>query len=315
VLPPNPTTAPRGGEAWREDVALERIADLLGASLPGAWPSGWGDDAAVLERPAGRVLVCCDAGVEGVHLDATLFPIADLGYRTAVAALSDVAAMGGRPSAVVVSICAPGDVDVVAIERGVAEACATAGCTVVGGDLSKAAVTSVTVCALGDEPGAGAVTRRGARPGDVLYVTGPLGGAAMGLRRRRAGAGLEDPSLRWFRRPTVRADAGAAAARSGATAMLDVSDGLARDLRRMAAASGVGVDLESVPLCDGATLEEGLGGGEDYELVFSHPDGAELAAAFSSADLVAPLAIGVVTGEVGQVRYGGATAPDLGWRH
>jgi len=294
---------------------LERIADLLGASLPGAWPSGWGDDAAVLERPAGRMLVCCDAGVEGVHLDATLFPIADLGYRTAVAALSDVAAMGGRPSAVVVSICAPGDVDVVAIEREVAEACATAGCTVVGGDLSKAAVTSVTVCALGDEPGHGAVTRHGARPGDVLYVTGPLGGAAMGLRRRRAGAGLEDPSLRWFRRPTVRADAGAAAARSGATAMLDVSDGLARDLRRLAAASGVGVDLESVPLCDGATLDEGLGGGEDYELVFSHHDEAELDAAFSSADLVAPLAIGVVTDEVGLVRYRGAPAPDLGWRH
>lgn len=315
MLPPNPTTAPRGGEAWREDVALERIADLLGASLPGTAPSGWGDDAAVLGRPDGRVLLCCDAGVEGVHLDTALFPIADLGYRTAIAALSDVAAMGGRPNGVVVSICAPGDVDVVAIERGVAEACATAGCRVVGGDLSKAAITSVTVCALGDEPLEGAVTRRGARPGDGLYVTGPLGGAAMGLRRRRAGVGLEEPELRWFRRPRARIDAGMAAARAGASAMLDVSDGLVRDLRRLAPASGVGIDLETVPLCDGATLEEGLGGGEDYELVVTHGDDAVLAAAFESQKLGRPTRIGTVTGDVGQVRYGGAAAPDLGWRH
>jgi thiamine-monophosphate kinase len=315
VLPPNPTTAPHGGEAWREDVALERIADLLEAPLLGLARTGWGDDAAVLERPAGRVLVCCDAGVEGVHLDTSLFPIADLGYRTAIAALSDVAAMGGRPSHVVVSICAPGDVDVVAIERGVAEACATVGCTVVGGDLSKAAVTSVTVCALGDEPPSGAVTRRGATPGDALFVTGPLGGAAMGLRRRRAGAGLEDPELRWFRRPRARIDAGLAAAASGATAMLDVSDGLARDVRRLAAASGVGIDLETVPLCDGATLEEGLGGGEDYELVFSHPGAAALAMAFESANRAAPIRIGTITADVGEVRLGGEAAPDLGWRH
>jgi thiamine-monophosphate kinase len=312
VLPPNPTTAPRGGEAWREDVALERIADLLGASLA---TTGWGDDAAVLERPQGAVLMCCDAGVEGVHLDTALFPIDDLGYRTAIAALSDIAAMGGRPSGVVVSICAPGDVDVVAIERTVAEACATAGCTVLGGDLSRAAVTSVTACALGDAPAGGAVSRRGARPGDAVFVTGPLGGAAMGYRRRRAGAALDDPELRWFRRPRARLDEGIAAARSGATAMLDVSDGLARDARRLAAASGVGIDLDDVPLCEGATLDEGLGGGEDYELVFSHRDVAALAAAFESSGLAAPVRIGTVTAEVGELRLGGQAAPDLGWRH
>jgi thiamine-monophosphate kinase len=291
---------------------LERIADLLGASLA---TTGWGDDAAVLERPAGAVLVCCDAGVEGVHLDTTLFPIDDLGYRTAIAALSDIAAMGGRPSGVLVSICAPGDVDVVAVERAVAEACATAGCTVLGGDLSRAAVTSVTACALGDAPPGGAVSRRGARPGDAVFVTGPLGGAAMGHRRRRAGAPLDDPELRWFRRPRARLDEGFAAARSGATAMLDVSDGLARDVRRLAAASGVGIDLDSVPLCEGATRDEGLGGGEDYELVFSHRDAAALAASFEAASLSPPIRLGTVTSDVGEVRLGGQAAPDLGWRH
>jgi thiamine-monophosphate kinase len=291
---------------------LERIADLLGASLAA---TGWGDDAAVLDRPAGRVLVCCDAGVEGVHLDTTLFPIADLGYRTAIAALSDIAAMGGRPSGVVVSICAPGDVDVIAIERGVAEACVTTGCAVVGGDLSKAAVTSVTACVLGDEPLGGAVPRSGARPGDAVFVTGPLGGAAMGHRLRRDGAALDDPALRWFRRPRTRLEEGVVAARSGATAMLDVSDGLARDVRRLADASGVGIDLDAVPLREGATLEEGLGGGEDYELVFSHRDAAAVADAFGSKGLDAPIRIGTVTSDVGQVRLGGQAAPDLGWRH
>jgi thiamine-monophosphate kinase len=97
--------------------------------------------------------------------------------------------------------------------------------------------------------------------------------------------------------------------------MLDVSDGLARDVRRLAAASGVGIDLETVPLCDGATLEEGLGGGEDYELVFSHPGAAALAMAFESANLAAPIRIGTITADVGEVRLGGEAAPDLGWRH
>jgi thiamine-monophosphate kinase len=97
--------------------------------------------------------------------------------------------------------------------------------------------------------------------------------------------------------------------------MLDVSDGLARDLRRMAAGSGVGIDLDDVPLCLGATLDEGLGGGEDYELVVAHRDADALTAAFESASLEAPTRIGTVTDLVGQVRYGGVPAPDLGWRH
>jgi thiamine-monophosphate kinase len=260
-------------------------------------------------------LLCCDAGVAGVHLDPSLFPIEDLGFRTAIAALSDIAAMGGRPIGVVASVCAPGDVDVVAIERGIAEACATTGCSVVGGDLSKAAVTSVTVCALGDELGGISVTRRGASRGDAVYVTGPLGGAAMGLRLRRDGAGLDDPELHWFRRPQARIEAGVVVASSGASAMLDVSDGLVRDLRRLVVASGVGVDLHDVPLCDGATVEEGLGGGEDYELVFTHPDPARVSSAFRSAGLEAPVRIGTVTDAAGAVLYGGVAAPDVGWRH
>ena len=120
MLPPNPTTAPRGGEVWREDVALERIAALLGPRLADPDGFGWGDDAAVLDRPPGRLVVCTDAGVAGVHLDTAAFPIGDLGYRGAIASLSDLAAVGARPLGVVVAVCAPGDVDVLEVERGVA---------------------------------------------------------------------------------------------------------------------------------------------------------------------------------------------------
>ena len=97
--------------------------------------------------------------------------------------------------------------------------------------------------------------------------------------------------------------------------MLDVSDGLVLDLRRLAVASKVGIDIDVVPLCDGASLEEGLGGGEDYELVFTHPDPARVLEAFAAAGIVAPVQIGTVTDVPGEVLYGGEAAPDVGWRH
>jgi thiamine-monophosphate kinase len=97
--------------------------------------------------------------------------------------------------------------------------------------------------------------------------------------------------------------------------MLDVSDGLARDLRRLAAASAVGIDLEVVPLVEGATLDEGLGGGEDYELVFTHRDDAAVAVGFRAAGLAVPSRIGTVTDATGEVTFQGERAPDVGWRH
>ena len=296
MLPPNPTTAPRGGGAWREDVALERIAALLGTSLPAPQQDGWGDDAAVLARPEGRLLFCCDAGVEDVHLDTALFPVADLGYRTVIAALSDVAAMGGRPVSAVVSICAPGDVDVVGVEAAVVEAAATSGCTIVGGDLSRAGCTSVTVAVLGELTRAGPVRRDGARPGDTAFVTGPLGGAAMGLRRRREGVALDEEQLARFRRPVARVAEGQAAARLGATAMIDVSDGLVRDLRRLACASGVGVKVDVVPCGEDASMDEAMGGGEDYELLFADRTPMRSRPGFEAAGLAAPHLIGTVDG-------------------
>ena len=310
--PPNPTTAPRGGGVWREDVALERIAELLRSRSPGG---AWGDDAVVLERPESRFVVCTDAGVAGVHLDTHAFPIGDLGYRTAIAALSDLAAEGASPLGVLVAVCAPGDVDVLDVEVGVVDACATAGCTVLGGDLSASATTTVVVTAVGVEGNGGSVSRSGAVPGDAVFTTGELGGAAAGLRRRREGAGLDDAVVLRHRRPIARLREGEAAARVAATAMLDVSDGLARDVRRLAASSGVGIALEAVPLAEGATLDEALGGGEDFELVFTHPDPVAVADGFSRAGLRAPVRLGVVVADAAVLTLRGDALPDVGWRH
>ncbi len=315
MLPPNPTTAPHGGGVWREDLVLERIAGLVGGPKPAPGAPGWGDDAAVLAVGPLPLVWCVDAAVAGVHLDVARFPLADLGYRAAVAALSDLAAMGARPLGALLALCAPGETDVVAIERAAVDACAASDCRVLGGDLSRSAVTSVVVSALGEAPDAGVVARAGARPGDAVLVTGPLGGSAAGLRRRRAGAALDDPVVLRHRRPAARLAEGQAAAGAGTTSMLDVSDGLARDVRRLAVASGVGVELAAVPVADGATLDEALGGGEDYELVLTHPEPERLQLAFVAAGLAAPLRIGEVTRDPGRCTLDGASLPDVGWRH
>jgi thiamine-monophosphate kinase len=315
VPPPNPTTAPRGGGVWREDVALQRIAALLGTRSGAPGELVWGDDAAVFDRPARRLVVCVDAGVAGVHLDTMAFPIGDLGYRAAIAALSDLAAVGARPLGVLAALCAPGDVDVVEVERGVVEAASTAGCEVLGGDLSRSSTATAVVTAVGAETAAGTVARSGGAPGETLFVTGPLGGGAAGLRRRRSGAPLEDPVVLRHRRPRTRLAEGELAASIGATAMLDVSDGLARDVRRLALASHVGAALDDVPVVDGATLDEALGGGEDYELVFSHRDPREVRAAFAGAGLREPVRLGVLVADATVLTFNGAPLADVGWRH
>ena len=129
------------------------------------------------------------------------------------------------------------------------------------------------------------------------------------------GAALDDPAVLCHRRPAARLAEGAVAAACGATAMIDVSDGPARDVRRLAAASSVGVVLEEIPIFPEATLEEGLGGGEDYELVLTHPSPGALIAAFEAAGLRAPTRIGAVVQDAAVLTYHGEALPDVGWRH
>jgi thiamine-monophosphate kinase len=212
------------------------------------------NDAAEL---AGGRVVTQDVLVEGVHFRLDWISWRDLGFRAAAVNLSDLAASGAEPEGLVVTLAAPSETavaDVVELYEGLAEA----GTPVIGGDTSAADRLVLSVTAIGTServPG-----RTGARPGDVLIVTGPLGAAGAAFRRGR------------YVRPPVRLDEGRELART-ASALIDLSDGLARDAGHVAARSGcrLVIDLERVPLAEGAELDD-LAFGEDYELLAAVPD-------------------------------------------
>jgi thiamine-monophosphate kinase len=213
-----------------------------------------------IEHDAAQVdglVVTQDALVEGVHFRFDWITWRDLGWRAAAVNLSDLAASGAEPLGLVVTLGAPGStsvVDVLELYEGIAET----GVPVVGGDTTRADSVVLSVTALGRServPG-----RTGARPGDLLVVTGPLGAAGAAFRTGR------------YLRPPLRLEEGRRLARV-ATAMLDVSDGLACDAAHIAQRSGVRcvIDLDRVPLADGATIED-LGFGEDFELLAATRD-------------------------------------------
>ena len=203
------------------------------------------------------VVVTQDALVEGVHFRLDWISFRELGYRAAAVNLSDLAASGAMPSALVVSLGAPAETevdDLFQLYEGIAEA----GVPVVGGDTTRADRLILSVTALGHSeriPG-----RAGAIPGDLLVVTGPLGAAGVAFREQR------------FPRPPRRLDEGRRLAET-AHAMLDISDGIARDAGHIARRSGVRcvVELDRVPLAPGATIDD-LGFGEDFELLAAVPE-------------------------------------------
>jgi thiamine-monophosphate kinase len=274
-----------------------------------------GDDAAVLAPVVGETLISTDSAVWGVHLDATLFPLEDLGFKAVASAVSDLAAMGGRPRAAVVAVTSPPHTDLEELHRGIADAASAVGCPIVGGDLTSGQDVIVAVTVLGETPARGSVLRSGARAGDTIFLTGPLGRSAAGLRRRREGAGLEDPLVVAHRRPWPRLAEGIAARHSGARAMMDVSDGLSLDLHRLATASHVGVELSDLPVAEGATEEEALSGGEDYELIMVTGDPERLRAIFVSRGLRAPLEIGRTVANPAVRRLRGQTFEPTGFQH
>jgi thiamine-monophosphate kinase len=290
-------TDPTKERSQHEDDVLERIAKIVAVESVPRGERHVGDDAAVLTPFVGEAIISTDVAVLGVHLDAALFSLGDLGYKAVMAALSDLAAMGARPRGLVVAVTAPPGTDLDALHRGVAEAAALANTPVVGGDLSSGREVAVTVTVFGECPGRGAVLRSGAKEGDELLVTGPLGRAAAGLRRRRDGAALSDELVEAHRRPWPRLAEGMAARGAHAHAMMDLSDGLALDLHRLADASDVGFQLTDVPVAVGATDEEATSGGEDYELVIATNDPGRLRMIFFDRGLREPLTIGFVVAD------------------
>jgi len=262
---------------------------------------GPGDDAAVLAAPDGRVVVSTDTLVHGPDFRLAWSGGFDLGWKAAAVNLADVAAMGARPTALFVALAMPDETAadfVVEIARGLREACdaLAPGCAVEGGDLTASDVLTIAVTVVGSLDGAEPVLRSGARAGDVVAVAGELGAAGRGLAllfgRFRDAHGNPIPvdvaelsaperdDLAAQLRPQPPVSLGAVAARAGATAMMDVSDGLLLDATRMAEASGVRLDLD-VSLDDMA-----LRGGEDHALLACFPADAPRPDAFRRIGVV-----------------------------
>jgi thiamine-monophosphate kinase len=303
-----------------EFVAIDRIQHLLAARL-GAPPEGetWvGDDAAVVQAPGGPLLLAADLVVAGVHADLDLEDLDDLGWKSLTVNVSDIAAMGGVPGHALVTVAGPPDTDLGLLYAGLAEASDCWRCPIVGGDLSNGPVVVVSVAVTGSMPeGRAPLLRSGAREGDLVFVTGPLGAAAAGLRALREGrddAAAQALAAR-HRRPEARVAEGLAALAGGASAMIDISDGLAADLGHLARASRVGVDLDHIPVAEGAMEAEALAGGEDYELVFTAPHPEAVARSFDAAGLARPPLLGRCTSRAGQLRLGGQPLEASGWEH
>jgi thiamine-monophosphate kinase len=310
-----------------EDETLERIRRALGNGIEAG---GLRDDAALVAVPGGgSLVVSVDSVVGGVHVDLALCGPHDVGWKALMGALSDLAAMGAQPVGALVALCVPesggsGSMTLGVME-GVAEASAQSGCPIVGGDVSTAGTLVVSVTVMGTADGGLAVHRSGARPDDVILVTGPCGGSAAGLRVLRAGPDDGGAASRVthealadaYRRPVARLAEGEVARRAGARAMIDVSDGLALDLHRLADESDVGFELDVVPLFEGATQDEALGGGEDYELVVVMEP--ERVGGFEEGCVLAglrpPWRIGTIHGDPDRRTLGGRQLARLGWQH
>ncbi len=301
-----------GGEA----VALEALEAILG---PPAHGETWiGDDAAVLCVGGEPLLFASDLIAEGVHFSLAHTSLADVGWKALAVNISDVAAMGGRPFRAVVAIAGAFGPRLEDLYRGLLEASSAYGCPIVGGDLSAPANGDglvVSVAILGTTEGRAPVLRSGARAGDRLYVTGALGAAAAGLRLLAKDAHALGACVDAHRRPRPRVVEGEAAARLGARAMIDISDGLGIDLDRLARASGLGVALEQLPVAQGATEAEALEGGEDYELLFAVPPEVAVEAAFEASGLTRPVAIGELVADGDRRQLRGRPFAPAGYLH
>ena len=238
---------------------------------------GIGDDAAVVEPERNALdVITTDSLVEGVHFDQAFVGAAEIGHKALAVNLSDLAAMGAAPRVALLSLVLPPAMSVASVDalvEAMAALAARARISVVGGNIARSPgplIVDVTVT--GSVHRRRVLTRSGAHPGDELYTTGCLGGAALGLRMLQRDPSSTGPAVDRDRRPEPRNRFGMLLGRNrAARACIDLSDGLADGVRQLGEASGLGgiIEADSVPVEDGATLADALGGGEDYELLFA----------------------------------------------
>ncbi len=321
--PSGPTVADLG-----EEGLLARIFPLL--PVGDRTLLGPGDDAAVIAAPDGRFVVSTDVLVQDRHFRLDWSDGRAVGRRAAAQNLADIAAMGARPTAVVVSLVLPGELPVTWVAdlaRGLADLTGPVGAGVVGGDLSGGDTVVVAVTVHGDLEGRAPVLRSGARPGDLIALAGTVGRSAAGWAVLADGSATDADAdlIEVFRAPRPPLDAGPLAADAGATAMLDVSDGLLRDAGRIARASGVVLDLGApadVLAADLAALADAadrlgvdpvgwaLTGGEDHGLLATFPQTASVPEGFRVIGRVRAAESG---GVLVDGRDPGALSP--GWDH
>ena len=289
---------------------------------------GPGDDAAVLAAPDGRFVVTTDTMVENHDFKLDWSSAYDIGWKAVASNIADVAAMGAVPTSLVVALTVPGSTNIHWLEGfadGLREACEALapGCGVVGGDLAASDQVLISVAAHGSLEGREPVLRSGAQVGDIVAVAGTLGRAACGLSLLSSGnqdaINAYDDLVNVQRRPQPPVSAGVEAAIAGATAMLDVSDGLAKDASRIARASGVTLQLDPLQLQGfEAMIEEAaraieadpkhwvLTGGEDHSLLATFPKDASLPRAFKPIGTVIPQT-------AAPVMLGAQPLPEQGW--
>jgi len=259
------------------DLIAEILGELAETTAGAGVRIGPGDDCAVTSIPTGtEVVSSIDALVADVHFPSSA-GAALVGYRALMVSLSDLAAMGAEPAFVLVALTLPElDADWArGLARGMANAARSAEVAVVGGNIARGPLT-ITVSVHGWAPAGEALVRSGAKIGDRIYLTGSVGGAAAALARGDLGMCREEAELDELQRryffPAAQLSAGVAL-RGVASSAIDVSDGLLQDLEHICRASGVGAEIMSgqIPLHAGASLDQALAGGDDYELCFTSP--------------------------------------------
>jgi thiamine-monophosphate kinase len=269
-----------------EKELIQRIRRLAGRTIVGV-RVGIGDDAAVLDLPRGHeLLVTTDLSIEGTHFRRDWHPANAVGHRSLARGLSDIAAMGGEPLAAFLSLALPKALPQKWVDeffRGFLALARRYSVMLAGGDISQADVVAADVTVVGSAPKGKAVRRSGAKPGDVVYVTGALGGAAAGLQHVSRGAfrvsrkGMDSVQRHFYPEPRIAVGRWLRQ-RKLATAMIDISDGLSTDLAHVCEESGAGaiVNEPLLPIANGASLEQALHGGEDYELLFTARQSAKV---------------------------------------
>ena len=321
-----------------EDEIVNNLSVILSLSKddsPGRVIIGIGDDAALWQPSRShRSVISTDMLVEGVHFRRETMSLEDAGWRAMAAALSDLAAMGARPVLATVALGVPAanaDAQIVELYQGIAAAARRFEITIAGGDLSRSDLVTISVTVVGEVSNSRVKTRAGGGPGDVLAVTGALGAARAGLELANQPGLMDgangDAALQAFRRPTPRiAEGRFLGASANVTAMMDCSDGLSTDARRLCVASGCGAVLEAIAVADSARevaqrLGEdperfALAGGEDFELLVTVRARAfrYLAGRYEKRFKKRLLRVGALR-KGRDVEWRGAPLDRLGWDH